>query len=337
MRTSPRCLYYAFGGGLGHGVRTLALARQLARLAGGQHRILLNTPFASTLRIGVAPEPLIETQELFPQATPVQAQRFVRRAVEACKPDVFIVDTFPRGLGGELVPLFSDWRYGIRILICRSLRAPYVEGYGLEQFVEVHYNKVIAPGESSPFGPSIPVHSTGAFLIRDFPELPPPEEAASLVDGSPGEPVVLLVGTGAVNECDAMIRMAAGLASRWNGLPFPLRLALPAEIGCSSLSDLPAVIRHFPLIECFPAVRLVIGTSGYNLTHETTALGISAFTQPRRRKYDNQVPRVCQANCFSGLDDLWPRLIAEMKKPVSKLRAYENGAAEAARRIAELI
>jgi hypothetical protein len=239
---------------------------------------------------------LIETQKLFPQATLVQTQRSVRRVVEAFKPDVFVVDTFPRGLGGELVPLFSDWRYGTRILICRSLPAPYVEGYGLEQFVPKHYGKVIAPGETSPFGPSIPVDSTGAFLICDFPELPTPEEAARLVDSCPGEPVVLLVGTGTVDECDALIRMAAGLAPRWNGLPFPLRLALPAEIGYSSLNDLAAVIHHFPLIECFPAARLVIGASGYNLTHEATALGISAFTQPRRRKYDNQESRVWQVN-----------------------------------------
>jgi hypothetical protein len=337
MRTSPRCLYYAFGGGLGHGVRTLALARQLARLTGGRHCILLNTPFADTLHKGTAGEPLIETQELSPEATPAQAQTFVRRAVEAFKPDLYIVDTFPRGLGGELVPLFADWRYGARILICRSLPARYVEGYALEPFVVAHYSKVIAPGERSPFGPSIPVDTTAAFLIRDFAELLPTEEAARLVDGCPGEAVVLVVGTGTVDECAATIRLAAGLASRCSGLPFPLRLALPAEIRSSSSSGLPPVIRHFPLIECFRAVRLVIGAAGYHLTHETRALGIPALTHPRPRKYDDQASRVCQADCFSGLDDLWPRLIAEMGKPIPRLRRYENGAAEAARRIAELL
>src|SRR5438552_152840 len=49
MNDRPHVLYHAFGGGLGHAVRTLALARQMVRLVGGRHRMLVNTPFAQTI------------------------------------------------------------------------------------------------------------------------------------------------------------------------------------------------------------------------------------------------------------------------------------------------
>jgi len=48
----PRLLYHAVGGGLGHGLRALALARQLFRRLGGRHRIVVNTSFSPALAAG---------------------------------------------------------------------------------------------------------------------------------------------------------------------------------------------------------------------------------------------------------------------------------------------
>ena len=171
-RGRPKFLYYAFGGGLGHGARILALTRQLARLIGGQHLVLLNTPFARTLRSEIRRQPLLEARFLAPGGTPNRAEAFVRDAFSSFRPDVLIVDTFPRGLAGELVKLFSGSSRHKRVLISRHLPAEYVEAYGLTEFVRSYYSLVIAPGELSPFEKSMPVISTRPFLLRDLEELP---------------------------------------------------------------------------------------------------------------------------------------------------------------------
>lgn len=318
-------------------MRTLGLARQLARLVGGRHHVLLNTPFAGTLRKGIAREPLIRAQVLSPRAGPVQARAFVGRALEDVRPDVLVVDTFPRGLGGELASVFGDWRGGRRVLICRCLPPAYVNGYRLAEFVREHYELVIAPGESGPFGGSVPVHGTGPFLVRDFCELPSPRRAAELLGGRPGRKVVLLVGSGTPGECREMVRLAEGLAAGSNGFSPSLRLALPLEIGRRWQGGPPAVVRHFPLIECLPAVRMVIGAAGYNTIHEAGMLGVPVLCRPRRRKYDDQAARVRPGNRFVELGDLRPRLAAEIAKPAAELKSYHNGARQAARRIARLI
>ncbi len=334
MGKSPRCLYYAFGGGLGHGVRTLALARQLARLVGGRHHILLNTPFADTLHGELARQPLIQLHVLSGQNSPAEATRYVHNAIESLCPDIFIVDTFPRGLGGEFVSAFSHWRFGSRILISRTLPNRYVEEYQLSDFVLAHYDDVIVPGEASPFADLIPVHSTAPFLIRDYCELPPIDDAAKLVRSQADRPVVLFVGAGTVGECLETAQLAEAVAA---GIPArsPIRLALPVEVARDARQGEPLVVRHFPLIECLAAVRLVVGSGGYNVTHEARAIGVPAIAQPRRRKYDRQSSRVPSEQRYYGLDDLRYRLATELAKPLSAIRQYRNGAADAARHIAE--
>jgi hypothetical protein len=336
MTGAPKCLYYAFGGGLGHGMRTLALSRQLVRLIGGVHLVVVNTPFAHTLHAALAQEQLVQMLAFDPSAGPDEARVFVSDVLASFKPDLLVVDTFPRGLGGEFVPIFPNWRYGSRVLISRGLPSAYVDGYGLARFVETHYQLVISPGEPSPFQQTAAVYSAGSFLVRDFEELSPPPQATRLVHGSPNQQIALVVGSGTLDECRAMSQMAATLASFGNGLASRLRLALPIEVKRPVDDRLPQVIRHCPLIECLPAVKLVIGAAGYNLIHETRSLGIRGLFRPQPRKYDRQVGRVGDDSRFSHVDDLLARLLVELEKPTPKLRKYDNGAAEAASQIAQM-
>ena len=104
----PRCLYYALGGGLGHGVRSLALARQLQRQIGGQHRLLWNSSFAPTLQCALNYESELEASILSANAPPHHAGEFLAAEVRSFQPDLLVVDTFPRGLGGELVQILPD-------------------------------------------------------------------------------------------------------------------------------------------------------------------------------------------------------------------------------------
>jgi predicted glycosyltransferase len=144
-------LYHAFGGGLGHAVRTLSLARQLRR-HGGRHVVNVNTPFAACLHeSGIA----ILTEE-------------IEALVERLRPELFVVDTFPRGVRGELVRLLEGWSACPRVLIARSLPYDYVTRYRLREWVSRHYDLVLCPGEPTPFdGVRLP-----PFLMRDREALP---------------------------------------------------------------------------------------------------------------------------------------------------------------------
>ncbi|MGL4551540.1 MAG: hypothetical protein ACRC33_10165 [Gemmataceae bacterium] len=244
-------LYHAFGGGLGHAARTLALARALRRVVGGRHVVNVNTPFAGCLREGGVEVVTGDAEEL--------AGRL--------RPGLFVADTFPRGVCGELARLLEGWSACPRVLIARGLPAEYVARYQLRAWVRRHYDLVLCPGEPTPFdGVALP-----PLLLRERDELPPRSAEWPLV-----------VGTGTVEEC-------AGWAARAAAEP-GARLALPPGV-------LPRVeaVRHFPLIEVLPRASRVIGAAGYNLVYECAFVGVPGEFTPMPRRYDDQARRASSA------------------------------------------
>jgi hypothetical protein len=331
MSDRPHCLYYAFGGGLGHAARTLALARQLARLIGGQHRLLVNTPFASA--ITPALEPGFELRPLDPSARPADAVRFVRSAVADFDPGLFVVDTFPAGLVGELVELFETWFDCPRVLISRGLPRDYVQRHDLAAFVGRHFDLVVAPGEPSPFAGQLAVEQCPPFLLRDVNEVSSREDALRLMRAD--RPVVLIAGSGTEAECVTWCEETTHLLQHWPGGAPPLRLALPHGIvpSCDALASI--VVRHFPLVECLPGVRLLVASAGYNLVHEARALGVGALFRPQPRRFDDQAARLGPDERLSG--QLLPAIRDRLAAPSPVPSGVTNGAGVAARRIAELL
>ena len=291
-----RCLYYACGGGLGHVTRMLALIRVLRQHIAGEHRLLFNSPFVQTVqpeiqRLG------IRAVSLPASATPHAAQDFVAEQIACFSPELWVVDTFPRGLGGELVMLFAQYPAATKVLISRTLPAAYVSHYQLNRFVQHHYQLVIAPGERSPFESLPTTCQTAPFLIRDVDELPRRAQAEKLLGLLPGQRANLLVGCGTPQECRDLVAHVRAFPAP----DAPLRLALPVEVDVD-LTAMPhpadvSVVRHYPVMEILPAVGHVIAQAGYNITHETCALGVPSVLYPRRRKYDDQFSR---ARCFHG-------------------------------------
>jgi hypothetical protein len=328
MSNDLSCLYYALGGGLGHGVRSLALARQLSRRLGGRHLLLFNTPFKAPLEQAVASEPGLACRILAPQVEPAGAEAFLADVLSTFRPDVVVTDTFPRGLGGELAAILPERGDTLRILVSRHLPAAYVERYNLIEFTSQHYDLIVAPGEPSPFAGVLEVLRTAPFLIRDAAELPPTEAASAVLHTTTDRPVVLVTGSGTLAECDEAARLAAELAKHWSDDLPPLRLALPP--GVDSEIEVPTRVTHFPLLECLPAVRLLIAAAGYNTVNEAKALRVPALYRPRQRQYDYQAGRVAAERCYHDVADLLPLIRHELEKPRPPLAAYANGAGQAA-------
>jgi hypothetical protein len=237
-------------------------------------------------------------------------------------PDLWVIDTLPRGVVGELVPLLEGWSGCPRVLIARPLKPAYVRACRIAKWVRRHYDLVLVPGEPGPLSELASAVLLPPFMIRDRDELPSREEALALVQAR--EPVVLIAGTGTEDEC----REWCAVAARWPAT-VPLRLAVPPGVQVEATG----LVRHCPLIECLPAVRLLIGSGGYHLVHEARMVGVAGLFRPRRRQYDDQARRLRPGEIAS--DDLPAQAAERLRQPPPVSEHAVNGAALAAQRIAE--
>lgn len=206
---------YALGGGWGHLNRAIALGRQAA----DQHhvQILTNSPYApwvqSQIHAGVlsltSPQNL--TLQIIPTAAFAETRQLVQRMVQTQDYDCLIVDTFPRGLGGELMDCFSYLTAVPKVLIHRDLTPAYVEAKQLIPFVKQHYDGILIPGEgvTVPFADLPQVRHTPPWVMFNANELPP------VVPQS--RPLVVVVAAGNPNEM-----------AFWGQLIIRLQVAFPA-------------------------------------------------------------------------------------------------------------
>jgi predicted glycosyltransferase len=302
----PSCLYYALGGGLGHAWRSLAIARQVALQCGAADGsapsdapnqtpaqcILINTPFANSatrLAAGVAG---LALRALAPSGNTHSALEFVRRALDQVQPDVLVVDAFPRGLGGELFRLLRSWDCVCKVLVGRLLPDEYLQRFDLRRFVQQYYDYVIVPGESSPFSDHPRLLQVAPILVRSSGELLEPDAARRRLRLPPGQDCILFVGSGTFGECLDLWRVARQLATG-NALPLPLRFAWPSDLDPPDNDAM--LVDAVPLLECYRAVRAVVGNAGYHLAHETRAAQVPAVLIARRRLYDRQLTRATLA------------------------------------------
>lgn len=308
------CLYYALGGGLGHAWRSLAIARQVAFSTGAGGRsvplaappcmppvatgqaptqcVLINTPFAqSATRLAAGIEGLT-LRMLAPSGTTHAALDSVRCALHQFQPDVLIVDTFPRGLGGELFRLLRSWDCTCKVLVGRQLPDEYLQQFDLRRFVQRHYDYVIVPGESSPFSDHPRLLNVPPILVRSSDELLEPDEARRRLRLSPSEDCILFVGSGTADECLELWHVARELAER-SELPLPLRFAWPPDLDPPGTDTM--LVDAVPLLECYRAVRAIVGNAGYHLAHETRSAQVPAVLVARQRLYDRQLTRATVA------------------------------------------
>jgi len=307
-------LYYALGGGLGHGMRALSLARELARTMGGQHILLVNSPFAGTLRAAVD-RVEVTVRTLRPTASAAESGAWVLSQRDELQPDLFVVDTFPRGLGGELAEWLPGWRAGLKVLVSRVLPESYVRQFQLASFSRDTFDMIFAPGEPSWWNADEAVVTrTGPWLVRHADELLAPEDAAQRLGCARHERCVLVVGSGTRDECREWIDWFRDLLSRWPAAGPPLRLALPNEI--ANLDGLPTgvIVRHVPLVELLTGAAAVVGNAGYHLVQETRWLGVPGRFLARRRLYDEQGGRLRDDERATSLAGLATRLLHEFAR-----------------------
>jgi hypothetical protein len=308
---------YALGGGLGHFHRALALGRA-ATARGHAVRILANTRFAP--HIPWEPELGERGAVTFipPDASREATGAAVADWLAASDCDRLIVDTFPRGLAGELPDLLPAVPVP-KTLVHRDLDPKYVEKYNLHE-AAAQFDQLLLPGEDSPFAELPNARRTGPWLIRDAQDLLPASEARAMLgmDADDSRRLLLVCSTGRADEESKMKQLAG-------------ELNVLADDWCTRLiSPIPGrgQLAVWPLLPMLAGVDALVGTGGYNLVHEARVTGTPLLARAQPRRYDRQFARLHPNECVSDVSGILSRL--QSLPPRSRPQAFPNAVHQAA-------
>ncbi|MCP4848828.1 MAG: hypothetical protein GY899_12875 [Verrucomicrobiaceae bacterium] len=231
--------------------------------------------------------------------------------------DRVVVDTFPRGLAGEL-PAHLESINVPKVLVHRDLNPDYVAQYPLTKAVRL-FDLILVPGEDAPFAQEDYAHLTEPWFIRDSTELLPSSAARGVLGVEVGDdrPLLVVCSTGSEREERFFHELATSLGERLESW----------IIRTTSIVSGAGKITTWPLIRLLPGVNQVIGGGGYNLVHEarSTNTPLLAFALPRR--YDRQNVRLRSHERVRHLREVVARL-GEGGKPLDE-PSYSNGVHDA--------
>lgn len=359
---ASRWLVYALGGGMGHLTRAGALAREAARRGHGV-TLLTNSPFAPALPLEEVLGPGVTVWRPGAALDKAAVREAVARWLDEARPDVLVVDTFPRGLGGELAPLLPGLR-ARKVLIHRDLNPAYVERFDVAGAVEA-FDLLLVPGEDAPFAGHPRAMRTAPWLLLEEGELLPRAEARARL-GVPGEdarPVVAVMGCGTPAEVDEAGDLAARLQARLGDAALVRWLVPPvsgtvrsamhqdpasrdeAEVPGSGgpparvavlPSPRPEALRvpSWPALAVLPGVDVLVGAGGYNTVHEARATGTPFIALARPRLYDRQALRLRPEERAASVEELLERAVLLARaRPARGPGSYVSGTGDAVARI----
>lgn len=311
LAASPDVLYYAFGGGMGHVTRAAAILRQLRRFG-----------ITRTLALTNALNPLPLQHEALPYhhvaSDPATVRDHVPRWLMDHLPRVLVMDVFPHGILQELADVLPQLPCR-KVLVSRYLQEPYRQ---LVRTARQDFDAILCAESSA----SIPgAVACEPILVRDAGELLPRAEARRRLGVQDAQPVVLGVSSG---DAAWEATFFALLRKAWRHLAPDAHLRLVS----------PRLAGHYPLIELFNGVDIVVGASGYNLFHEVRATGVHGIFLPQPRRYDDQSWRAggaCVVESPEGLEIALRDALAHAS--TRGAAQYANGAVTAARAIAAML
>jgi len=321
-------LIYALGGGWGHLTRALAFARLAARRV--PVRVMTNSSCVQTVLESAAFRKEAAALDLQVWSLPAGwgREQVARRIEEllACEWEVLLVDSFPRGLGGELAPMLEGRTYagsGLRVLVHRDLAPEYVRAAALEDYVRAHYDLVLVPGEASAPLAHLGVY-TAPWLVRDPTELPARAVLRQRLGLTAAQPTVVVVAAGRTDEAGFWGAIAARIAAACPGL----------AVRCLAAACPPACppelwVSHWPGIEVLAAADVAVGGGGYHTVHECAALGLPLVACARPRLYDRQTIRLNTGR--PSVSPLAAHLSQLLGLPALSFARCGNGAPEAIR------
>ena len=307
---------YALGGGLGHFHRALVLGRAIV-VQGHSVEILTNSRFAPHIPWQTELGELGGVSFIHPEKSPEYTSTAVTEWLLTGGFDRLIVDTFPRGLAGELSGLLAEMTVP-KVLIHRDLNPEYIKQHDVEKAV-AQFDQLILPGEGAPFADMLNARRTEPWFIRDPQELLSADQSRLQLGMKTDDSrrLLFVCSTGRAEEEKQFKSVTDELKQSLEG--WCVRLASPIS-GAAELTV-------WPLLPLLNGVDALVGAGGYNLVNEARATGTPLFAFAQERRYDRQHVRLMRDECVSDV----PGILSGLRslRESSRTGSFINGVHEA--------
>jgi len=221
--------------------------------------------------------------------------------------DRVIVDTFPRGIAGELDAFLPNISC-TKILISRYLNQKYIESIDIDKSLQ-SYNAVVHPKDSLA-RPSYlkQFFSTEPWLLCSADEIFSQEKARQHLQlvRENAAPVIGFLGSGQMQEIIQAYQWAKRLRDDCPQL----------QVVFFTLEDLEedsALCRKiWPAMQVYPALDLLVCSGGHNAINEAKVTNTQILVIPRKRRYDRQDLRATERPLVTSYKEI--RIVCESLK-----------------------
>lgn len=328
-----RVVGYAINGrGVGHLVRQLAILRWVKRfgtvLGINVECWVLTTSEADTLarREGIPAfklpsKAMVRDAGMDPTRHLAVARQWVMNAIAGLCPDVLVVDTFPGGSFGELLPVIETVPQ--RVLVARAVKDE-IAGDATYATLLPLYQRTIVPDE----------RGVGPILLREREELLPRDEARRALGIGDRRAVYVTLGGGGDEVAPRVLpELTDRLVARgWHVVVGAGPLYMGEERRGPHITWMD---RYVPL-ELLQGVDAAVSAGGYNSVTELMFAGVPTVFVPQPRIADDQAGRArAAADAGAGrlartLDEI-PDLLEDPGDPaIARSLVPANGARAAA-------
>ncbi|MDQ7824367.1 MAG: hypothetical protein RDV48_16310 [Candidatus Eremiobacteraeota bacterium] len=299
-----RVLFYCLGGGMGHLTRAAAISRKLKRFVKGTIAILTNSPFHYLLEIEdvhfIYLRNLVEIDD--------HAGNLIRGLIGEVDPELLVVDSYPAGIRGELVPLLEGGAFR-KILLRRYIPHDLIDPVKFCEYTRSYYDLVIDCEALPPLDHPMELVAC-PLLIRDADELFSRETARDILLAKGDEKVVLGVATGKKEEAQRFMKLVEKAFMQIHNDAYVLRFASPYNF--TDFHEIWHNIKYFPLFELFRGVDVLVGYAGYNLHYESRALSIPTIFIGHQGEREGFQPGSIYSQAEATVEDIEKKLREKM-------------------------
>lgn len=311
MSRSVRIVLYAVNGsGLGHLTRLVAVARWIRRYAshaGARAEIYFLTSseaegllFHERFASFKLPSKTIVSDAGIDKLTYLGlAKQWVWHSIGLLRPDLFVVDTFPRGAFGELLSALDLCRK--KAFIYRPVNDEFAQRADFQAMLPL-YDLLLVPEDEGAGKAVLPesarskTRHTGPIMARERVELLPRGAARQRLGiGAEQLAVWISAGGGGDARAEEQIRRTCEAVS--SALPGSALVvaAGPLYRGARLHGDGIRWLNEPGASELLGAIDFAVCAAGYNTYHELMHAGVPAIFWPQRKVADEQAERAKRA------------------------------------------